>query len=110
MRYALLDVLACQACHSDLACFTSRERPSEIPAGPFDGGTRVAPGPGLGPLPAIARATELTTRLHALAQPSADPPRNFTVEIDEGVLLCPRCSRWYPILQRIPEVLPDHLR
>ena len=110
MRYALLDHLACQACHSELACFTYRERPSDIPAGPFDGGARVGTGPGLSPLPAIAQSTELTSRLKAFAQSAADPGRNFTVEIDEGILVCPRCSRWYPITHRLPEILPDHLR
>jgi SAM-dependent methyltransferase/uncharacterized protein YbaR (Trm112 family) len=110
MRYALLDLLACQACHRELACFTYRERPSEIPAGPFEGGGRVGTGPGLSPLPAIAQATELTSRLQAFAQPAAEPARNFAVEIDEGVLLCPGCGRWYPITHRLPEILPDHLR
>jgi SAM-dependent methyltransferase/uncharacterized protein YbaR (Trm112 family) len=110
MRYALLDVLACQACHSELACFTYRERPSEIPAGPFEGGTRVGTGPGLSPLPATAQSGELTARLRTFAQPAADPARNFAIEIDEGILLCPQCGRWYPIAHRLPEILPDHLR
>jgi SAM-dependent methyltransferase/uncharacterized protein YbaR (Trm112 family) len=110
MRYALLDVLACQACHSELACFTYRERAADIPAGPFEGGTRVGIGPGLSPLPAIAHPTDLTRRLGAFAQTAAEPARNFAVEIDEGVLICPACGRWYPIAHRLPEILPDHLR
>jgi uncharacterized protein YbaR (Trm112 family) len=31
-------------------------------------------------------------------------------EIDEGVLLCGRCGRWYPIIETIPRMLPDDLR
>lgn len=110
MRYALLDLLACQACHAELACFTSRERPSEVPAGPYEGGARVSGGSGLGPLPATAGSGTLTPLLRAFAQPAVDTARNFQVEVDEGVLLCPGCGRWYPILERIPEILPDHLR
>ena len=110
MRYALLDVLACQACHSELACITYRERVAAVPAGPYDGGTRVGAGAGVAPLPAAAHAGDLTARLRAFAQPAADPSRNFAVEIDEGLLLCCGCGRWYPITHRLPEILPDHLR
>jgi len=31
-------------------------------------------------------------------------------EIVEGILYCPRCTRWYPIMDEIPELLPDELR
>ncbi|PVX27349.1 MAG: hypothetical protein CW716_02775 [Candidatus Bathyarchaeum sp.] len=31
-------------------------------------------------------------------------------EIAEGVIICPKCSRWYPIREEIPEMLPDELR
>jgi len=31
-------------------------------------------------------------------------------EIVEGVIICPRCQRWYPIRDEIPEMLPDELR
>jgi ubiquinone/menaquinone biosynthesis C-methylase UbiE/uncharacterized protein YbaR (Trm112 family) len=52
----------------------------------------------------------LTALLRELSGPAADKARNFQVEIDEGALLCPGCGRWYPIVNRIPEILPDHLR
>ena len=35
------------------------------------------------------------------------------VELDEGLLVCPKCGRWYPIgsaVETIPEMLPDDLR
>ncbi len=31
-------------------------------------------------------------------------------EIAEGVIICPKCLRWYPIKDEIPEMLPDELR
>ena len=27
-----------------------------------------------------------------------------------GLFICPNCSRWYPVINYIPEILPDHLR
>jgi uncharacterized protein YbaR (Trm112 family) len=31
-------------------------------------------------------------------------------EIDEGLLICKNCNRWYPIIESIPHMLPDELR
>ena len=31
-------------------------------------------------------------------------------EITEGIIVCPKCLRWYPIRDEIPEMLPDELR
>ncbi|MDH7563717.1 MAG: Trm112 family protein [Candidatus Bathyarchaeota archaeon] len=31
-------------------------------------------------------------------------------EIEEGLIACPKCLRWYPIREAIPEMLPDELR
>ena len=31
-------------------------------------------------------------------------------EIVTGVIICPKCLRWYPIRDEIPEMLPDELR
>ncbi|MEM4246670.1 MAG: Trm112 family protein [Candidatus Bathyarchaeia archaeon] len=44
-----------------------------------------------------------------------DHPLDLTVfeekeEITSGVLTCRRCSRWYPIIDEIPHMLPDDLR
>lgn len=30
--------------------------------------------------------------------------------ISEGALFCPKCSRFYPIIEEIPIMLPDELR
>ncbi len=32
------------------------------------------------------------------------------VEVEEGLLRCPQCKRWYPIVETIPQMLPDNLR
>ena len=32
------------------------------------------------------------------------------VEVVTGVLYCPNCGRWYPIIDEIPRMLPDRLR
>lgn len=31
-------------------------------------------------------------------------------EIVEGLIVCPACNRWYPIVDEIPSMLPDELR
>lgn len=31
-------------------------------------------------------------------------------EISQGIIICPKCLRWYPIRDEIPEMLPDELR
>ncbi len=31
-------------------------------------------------------------------------------EIETGVIYCPNCGRWYPIIEEIPRMLPDELR
>ena len=30
--------------------------------------------------------------------------------ITEGLIICPVCQRWYPIIDEIPHMLPDELR
>ncbi|TFG29900.1 MAG: hypothetical protein EU532_02240 [Promethearchaeota archaeon] len=32
------------------------------------------------------------------------------IEIDSGILLCEQCHRWFPIIQTIPQMLPDEYR
>jgi uncharacterized protein YbaR (Trm112 family) len=31
-------------------------------------------------------------------------------EIVSGIIVCPKCNRWYPIIDDIPHMLPDDLR
>lgn len=32
------------------------------------------------------------------------------IEIESGVLFCPKCKRWFPIIETIPQMLPDEFR
>ncbi len=32
------------------------------------------------------------------------------IEVVTGVLLCPSCNRWFPIIDEIPRILPDDYR
>jgi len=34
----------------------------------------------------------------------------FEVEIDSGILFCEKCHRWFPIIETIPQMLPDEYR
>ena len=34
----------------------------------------------------------------------------FYAEIEEGIMICKKCNRWFPIIQTIPQMLPDGLR
>jgi len=34
----------------------------------------------------------------------------FKKEVKEGILICNKCNRWYPIIDDIPHMLPDELR
>jgi uncharacterized protein YbaR (Trm112 family) len=33
-----------------------------------------------------------------------------TDEVDEGIIICNKCNRFYPIIEQIPHMLPDELR
>jgi uncharacterized protein YbaR (Trm112 family)/SAM-dependent methyltransferase len=110
MRYSLLDHLGCPACYTPLVSVTASEVASQMPAGLFPVGTRVASGPGVGPSPSALPVTPLTSLLKSLAGPAATPERGNEVDIVSGLLVCGGCGRWYPIEGGIPELLPDHLR
>jgi uncharacterized protein len=39
-----------------------------------------------------------------------DHDNNNNIVITEGILFCTKCSRFYPIIEEIPVMLPDELR
>jgi uncharacterized protein YbaR (Trm112 family) len=39
-----------------------------------------------------------------------DDYNNSNIVITEGILFCTKCSRFYPIIDEIPVMLPDELR
>jgi SAM-dependent methyltransferase/uncharacterized protein YbaR (Trm112 family) len=53
---------------------------------------------------------DLAALLARYASIPAPPDRDFAVEVEEGLLVCDACGRWFPITGRLPELLPDHLR
>jgi ubiquinone/menaquinone biosynthesis C-methylase UbiE/uncharacterized protein YbaR (Trm112 family) len=62
------------------------------------------------PLPPGARQTPVNTVLSRYASRPASPARDYEVEIETGLLVCQSCSRWFPVIGLLPELLPDHLR
>ncbi|MGC9104927.1 MAG: Trm112 family protein [Thermoprotei archaeon] len=97
MKYRLMDLLACPICKTfPLTLYVLSER--TVQRSPPDqrrpicelycGYKRV-------------KTSELTS-----------PPCDecYKQEIVEGVLYCPNCKRWYPIINEIPRMLPDKLR
>jgi SAM-dependent methyltransferase/uncharacterized protein YbaR (Trm112 family) len=110
VRYGLLDLAGCQQCHAPLTSFTVRERDSEMPQALHPAASRVPAGAGVGPVAPASRPTPVHAALQRHAGPAGDPARNFSVEIDEGLLVCAGCGRWYPVIGQLPEILPDHLR
>jgi uncharacterized protein YbaR (Trm112 family) len=34
----------------------------------------------------------------------------YQLEVQDAVLKCPKCNRWYPVFETIPQMLPDNLR
>ena len=109
MRYSLLSYICCPSCRGSLACYIGRE--SATPSSTFVAAAAArAPVAGASFAPdAAGRATPLATRLSALGAVAA-PLRNREAEVESGVLICGACARWFPILETLPELLPDHLR
>ncbi|MHA1777505.1 MAG: Trm112 family protein [Promethearchaeota archaeon] len=34
----------------------------------------------------------------------------YHMEIEDAVIICPQCHRWYPVFEAIPQLLPDAVR
>ncbi len=34
----------------------------------------------------------------------------YKLEIEDAVIECPQCQRWYPVFETIPQMLPDNVR
>jgi uncharacterized protein YbaR (Trm112 family) len=65
----------------------------------------------------ITLQTKVTTLLSAKLESKEDLDTLYSylniLEVREGLLVCPECSRWYPIgrsVESIPELMPDELR
>jgi uncharacterized protein YbaR (Trm112 family)/SAM-dependent methyltransferase len=111
MRYSLLNFVVCPSCHSDLTAVGCREAACETDPILLSSCARVSAGSGgVGPVPAWPRTSRLTELLDKYATAPAVPDRDFSVAVEQGLLACGACGRWYPIIGFIPELLPDHLR
>ena len=109
MRYSLLSYICCPYCRGELACFIARE--SATPISVFVA-AEAARAPVAGASFAVAAGTA-TMPLGALLSSQrvpAAPQRNREAEVESGLLICGACARWFPILDTLPELLPDHLR
>jgi len=97
MKYRLMDVLACPMCKRfplELIVLTEKTLEGvEAPKG--------------------FKCSEYCGLKRSFMKELAEEPdcqRCFTLEVVEGVLYCPDCGRWYPIIDEIPRMLPDRLR
>ncbi|MDP8024120.1 MAG: Trm112 family protein [Nitrososphaeria archaeon] len=95
MRYRLMDVLACPICKSfPLKLHVVKEERKEI---------RSYEKP---------RCEVYCGFLGKYIKDIKEAPCTdcYETKIIEGYLECEKCHRWYPILDTVPELLPDELR
>jgi uncharacterized protein YbaR (Trm112 family) len=94
MKYRLMDILACPICKKfplELIVFDetkSRYKPKEWKCEEYCGFSK-----------------EFVSKLEKL-----NCEECLSREIAEGILYCSNCNRWYPIIEEIPQMLPDELR
>lgn len=110
MRYALLSYLRCPECGDALACLAARETATPISVFVAAEAERApAAGHPFAPSPRFTAQTPFAARLAALGGPAA-PSRNREAAVVSGLLICGGCARYFPIVDALPELLPDHLR
>ncbi|MFW9925874.1 MAG: Trm112 family protein [Candidatus Thorarchaeota archaeon] len=49
-------------------------------------------------------------QLEVYASHDVDTEGEVIEEIDEALITCPKCGRWYPVIDGIACMLPDNLR
>ncbi len=97
MKYRLMDVLACPECKAfplELIVLSERElKDVEAPEG-------------------FKCSEYCGLERKPLKELSSEPDCRacFAREVVEGILYCRSCGRWYPIIDEIPRMLPDHIR
>ncbi|MEM4281354.1 MAG: Trm112 family protein [Candidatus Caldarchaeum sp.] len=94
MKYRLLDILACPMCKAFPLSLTVFEERSIKP-------------------PEKIRKCELYCGFHrgyVKELVETECSKCYGLEVATGLLECGSCSRWYPIVDDIPRMLPDDLR
>jgi len=67
----------------------------------------------IGPVPSFRKKTYFTKILTKYSSAPYLPDRKQdidNVDVKKGLLVCGECGHWYPVLNFVPELLPDHLR
>ncbi len=54
--------------------------------------------------------TPVGVSLEGQEKPETPCSECLKIEVVTGVIYCPNCGRWYPIIDEIPRMLPDNLR
>jgi len=98
-------------CQGELAATVAAERPAKISVRNRKPSARVpVEGALVAPLGASRETTAIRSLLERYASSPASAERDYDVEIEDGLLICQSCARWFPIAGCLPELLPDHLR
>ena len=110
MWYSAIDLLGCPVCKGPLTVTVAKEaeRTTTMRVRAAERTSRA--GVATGPLPDPLPDTPLAAMLEAHGTAPATDGRDRRVAIDEAVLLCLGCERWYPVRDGLPELLPEHLR
>lgn len=100
LKYRLMDLLACPICKTfplELVVFS--EAPTEV--------RNEAAKPQCEEYCGYHRRRVAEMKME---KPDFECKGCTQIIIQWGVLTCPKCGRWYPIIDEIPHMLPDELR
>ncbi|MDG6927155.1 MAG: Trm112 family protein [Nitrososphaerota archaeon] len=97
MKYKLVDILACPECKN----YPLELHVKEVTGPSNKGGSSAKPECEL-------FCSYLNKEVKSLSNAPCDECNS--VKIKEGYFVCSKCNRWYPIVDDIPELLPDYMR
>jgi len=120
MRLNLLDFVVCPSCGRDLfaIAFEVTEKPPSFAhiCQTWCGGKGLALREGDGGLGGLS-VPDLRPPASTLAEFKTNGQKDLEdcrlchgLSVDQGILICPACRRFFPIIDGLPELLPDALR